>query len=720
MALPLPSNSRAASAALLPALACALLPRIAHADTEASPAIIVHGQMAENRISLEKIETSQIDTPQSLTVLNQDEWQARGVNNLADALRMVPGISLGAGETSWQGNNASLRGFTTRDDMFLDGMRDFAYYYRDPFNSQSIEVLKGPAGILFGRGSTGGVIHQVSKAPESAASTAVSLAAGTDDTRRATLDANQPLGDHGALRVNAMGHTSHVAGRDEALNRRWGIAPTLALGMGTDTRLTLSYLHQEEHNRPDYGIPWFNGAPAPVARSNYYGFSDDYLNTTVNIVTLKLEHDVSNHLSLRNRTRYSSADRSFRTSEAAVPTGIAATTPLEAITVTRNEFSGQSSDLFLQNQTDITANFKTGAWDHTLVGGIELGQEVPRPTYIFHTGVIATNLANPLPQAFAETSSYVRLHAHARAATLGLYALDTIRIGEGWIAIAGLRWDRYKAHYQSTGYSATGAQSSSTDQSPVNRKLSLRGALVYKPAANGSLYLSYADSFNPSAEGITSMISSGRSVAQANLDLRPETGRVIEAGVKWSLLSNRLMASAAVFDTIKSNVRVPDPANSAFNLNGGRQRSRGMELEISGNITARWSLRAGYAYLDTATLWSANPDASGSPRIGAPLPLAPRHSGSLQSDYAFTPRLSAGLGLLFQSSRLGQNTNASYLVAPGYATLEARARYEVAPGFDVQINVSNLTNALYYDQLHPFHVIPGAARSALITLGWKG
>lgn len=720
MVQPSTAPFRAPSAALFPALTFALMPHPACAASDDSRTIIVNGAMADNRVGMDKISTSQGDTPQSITVLDQRELEMRGVNTLTDALRMVPGISLGAGETSWQGNNASLRGFTTREDMFLDGMRDFAYYYRDPFNSQSIEVIKGPAGILFGRGSTGGVIHQVSKAPETASSTTGSVAAGTDDTRRATLDTNQPWGEHGALRINAMGHTSHVAGRDGALNRRWGIAPTLALGMGTDTRLTLAYLHQEERNRPDYGIPWFNGAPAPVARNNFYGFADDYLNTTVNMLTLKIEHDINDHLSLRNRTRYSLANRQFRTSEAVVPAGIAAATPLDAITVTRNEFSGQSSDLFLQNQTDFTASFKTGLGEHTLVGGVEVGQEMPRPIYVFHTGVIPTNLANPQPQIFAETASYVRLNAHARAMTLGLYALDTVRIGSRWIAIGGLRWDRYGAHYQSTGYAATGAISSSTDVSPVNRKFSLRGALVYKPADQGSVYLSYADSFNPSAEGIASMISSGRSVAQANLDARPETGRVIEAGVKWGLMNNRLMASAAVFDTIKSNVRIPDPANSAFNINGGRQRSRGVELEISGAITARWSLRAGYAYLDTATLWSANPGASGSPRIGAPLPLAPRHSGSLQSDYAFTPRLSAGFSLLFQSSRLGQNTNASYLLAPGYATLEARARYDLAPDFNLQINVYNLTNALYYDQLHPFHVVPGAGRSALITLGWKG
>lgn len=689
------------------------------ADTPRHPEIIVTGQQADTHLGLDKIATPLLDTPQAITVLSREELDNRGINTLADALRIVPGISLGAGETSWQGNNASLRGFTTRDDTFLDGMRDFGYYFRDDFNDESIEVLKGPAGILFGRGSTGGVIHQVSKQPTLAPVTAGTIAGGTDSTLRGTLDVDRPLGENAALRITAMGQTSKVADRNEVLNKRWGVAPTLALGIGTDTRFTLAWLHQEERDRPDYGIPWFNGAPAAVDRRNYYGFADDYLNTTVNVVTAKLDHDLSSQTTLHSQIRYSHDTRAFRTSEAVIPAGTAAATPLSAITVTRNEFSGTSVDQFAQGQVDLTTHFATGGIRHTLTAGVELGLEMPRPIYVFHTGVITTNLANPQPQTYAEALSYVRLNARTRAATTGLYAIDTMQLGDRWIAIAGLRWDRYSAHYQSTGYDTTGAVVANTDIAPVNRKLSLRGSLSYKPSKAGNIYVSYANSFDPSAEGITSMISSGRSVAQANVNAAPETGRIIEAGVKYALLGGHLLWTTSAFDILKNNVRIPDPNNSAFNTNGGRQQARGIETELVGHVTAAWSLRGGFSYLRTKTLSDVNPAAAGSPRIGFDLPLAPRYSGSAQSDYAITPKVSIGAGAIYQSSRLGQNTNSSLLVAPGYVTFEARAHVDLSNHLSAQVNLYNIGNKLYYDQLHPFHVIPGAGRSALFTLAWK-
>lgn len=693
----------------------------AHADTAAArDVIVVEGVRPGDTLGLGKIVTPIVDTPQAITTISRDELERRGVNTMTDALRIVPGISLGAGETSWQGNNIILRGFTTRNDTFLDGMRDYGYYFRDPFNSESLEVLKGPGSVLFGRGSTGGIIHQVSKLPSLTPVTEAAVALGTDDTQRATIDVGTRLGDHSAVRLNAMAHVSSVADRDGARNRRWGVAPSIALGLDTSTRLYLSYLHQEEDNRPDYGIPWFNGAPAKVDRDNYYGFDSDYLDTTVNIVTAKVEHDLTDALMLRSQLRYSHNRRAFRTSEAIVPAGTAATTPLEDITVTRNEFSGTSTDEFLQSQTDVTARFATGPLRHTVVAGIELGREMPRPTYIFHQGVITTNLADPPEQAFAETASYVRLRARTRASSLGAFAIDTIELGDRWLAIAGVRWDRFAAHYRSTGYTSTGAVAATTDIERIDKKASLRGSLVYKPTSLSSVYLSYADSFNPSAEGIESLISAGRSVAQANINAAPEKGRIIELGSKWGLLDERLLLTGSMFEIVKTNVRIPDPLVVNANTNGGRQRVRGVEIEAVGQITPRWSVRASYSYLDTETTRSDNPTAGGSPRIGEQLTIAPKHSAVFQSDYALTDQFAIGGGMLYQSSRLGQNSNASLLRAPGYTVFEARARYAITQSVTLQANVYNLTDKLYYDQLHPFHVVPGAGRSTMLSLIWKG
>jgi catecholate siderophore receptor len=253
-----------------------------------------------------------------------------------------------------------------------------------------------------------------------------------------------------------------------------------------------------------------------------------------------------------------------------------------------------------------------------------------------------------------------------------------------------------------------------TDLRRTDRNLSARGSLVYKPGPTSSVYVSYADSFNPSAEGIESLISSGRSVAQANVNADPEQGRIMEAGAKWNL-GDGLLISGSVFEIVKSNVRIPDPSVTNANTNGGRQRVRGLELEAVGRPIPNLFLRANYAFLDTETTDSDNP-AGGSPRIGEQLAIAPRHSGTVQIDYAITDRFSLGGGVLHQSSRLGQNTNASLLRAPGYTLFDARARYAVTDQVAVQLNVLNIGDELYYDQLHPFHVVPGAGRSALLSI----
>ena len=703
-------------------LACSLglmLATAASAENAASEIVVV-GNVVDQSIGLSKVTTNIIDTPQAVSRIGADELKQRGVNNLSDALRIVPGISLGAGETSWQGNNLVLRGFTTRNDTFLDGMRDYGYYFRDPFNSASLEVLKGPGSMLFGRGSTGGVIHQVSKTATLDPVTAMDVAIGTDDTRRITADVDRAIGETIAVRINAMAHRSEVADRDGALNNRWGIPPTIAFVLGTPTRFHLSWLHQEEDNRPDYGIPWFNGRPAQVKRDNYYGFDSDYLDTNVDVVTARIEHDLSDTVSLRNQFRASWAQRAFRTSEAVVPAGTPASTPLANITLTRNEFSGYSTDRFVQNQTDVTLKLGDAALRHTIVAGVELGREMPRPTYIFHEGVITTNLANPPVQTFAQTRQYVRLRARTRADSIGVFAVDTIEAGDHWLAVLGARWDRFDADYRSTGFNATGATVATTRINRIDKKASLRGSIVYKPGTSSSIYLSYANSFNPSAEGIESLISAGRSVAQANVNADPEKGRIFELGTKWGLLDNKLLATASVFEIVKSNVRVPDPSNPSVNANGGRQRVRGFESELTGALTDRWTIRASYTYLDTETIRSDNPTAGGSPRIGEQLAIAPKHSAGLQTDYAATSRFAIGGGMIYQSSRLGQNTNASLLRAPGYTIFEARARYAITDQLSAQLNIYNLTDKLYYDQLHPFHVVPGAGRSALVTLSWKG
>ncbi len=683
-------------------------------------AIIVIGERAPTP-NLDRIATTIVDTPQSISTVTREELVNRGISNLNDALRNVAGISLGAGETSFQGNNAVLRGFTTRNDLFLDNARDYGYYYRDTFDDEGIEVLKGPSSILFGRGSTGGVIHRVSKTPTAQTFGEADLRIGLDDTRRIAGDINiaDPFGQGSGFRINAVYHESAVAGRDTAKSKRWGIAPKLSFALSPDTKLQLGFLHQQERNIPDYGIPWVQGTlanpgfPVAVNRSTYYGFTNDFLDTDVNIVTAKIEHSLSPTTRLRSQIRYSHNNRGFRYSEAIIPAGTLRSTPLADIIVSRNLFEGRSTDEFLHNQTEATTKFSVGGTSHILIAGFEIGREATDPVYITNFAVPRTTLVNPVGGFYNSTpNSFVRLRGQARSTALGVFAIDTVDLSEAWKLILGLRWDSFHTRYESAGFNQAGTQVATTRVSRTDRNLSYRAAIVYKPAKNGSVYVSYANSFNPSGEGVESLISAGRSVAQANLNLDPETSVSVEAGIKWNLFGNKTLLSASVFRIEKKNARVPDPATPGFNSLGGKQRVDGAEVEFNGEILPGWSVRFGYAYLDSKTLSSSLTG----PIVGAPLIITARHMGSISTSYDVTPKFNVGLNFIATSQRLGQNSRASYLIAPGYHLIDLSAKYRFSDKITGQLLINNVADKLYYEQLHPVHVVPGAGRTALATL----
>ena len=272
--------------------------------------------------------------------------------------------------------------------LFIDGMRDFGSYYRDPFNTQEIEVLQGASSAAFGRGSTGGVVNQASKTPDLNRYFTAGLAFGTDLTRRGEIDMNIPiskLGPGASFRLNAMGHISDVAGRDVAENRRTGIAPSLSLGLGTPTRLTLSYFHQNGDDIPDYGIPWLFNGPAPVNRRNYYGLENgNFLRTYDDIGTAKVEHDFNSHITLRNQFRYANYARNVLITEPRI-NNATLTTPLSAMIVTRNQLASNSTETFLNDQLDMSAHFETGKIRHNFVTGFEAGRETSDPTRPIYT-----------------------------------------------------------------------------------------------------------------------------------------------------------------------------------------------------------------------------------------------------------------------------------------------------------------------------------------------
>ncbi|MBB6250724.1 TonB-dependent receptor [Nitrospirillum iridis] len=674
------------------------LPTLSVQDQDAAAAPEYRAERSSNVKLTEKL----LDTPQSVTVISNQEMKDQGVTTLRDALRNVAGISLAAGEGGAQGDSLTLRGFSARSDIFLDGLRDFGSYYRDSFNYQSAEVLKGPDSAMFGRGSTGGTINQVSKTPTLESITAGTATLGTDGMKRLTADVDRALDATTAVRMNAMGTSSFVTGRDGAKNERYGFAPSVAFGIGTPTRVTLSYLHQSENDRPDYGIPFLLGKPAPVDQRNYYGFHSDYLKTDANVVTADVQHDLTSAVTLENQFRYGNYYRNVRITEPQLSTALTPATAadLSKLSVTRNAITARSVETTLDDQATATARFATGFLQHTLVTGVELSRETSDPTRTAWSGVPTTSLLTPNEyQAFSgkgTTSSRVSTTMD----TVAVFAIDTMKFNEQWSLVGGFRYDHIDTDYTQSVSPATAF--SRTDSLPSGR-----AALVFKPTPESSLYASFGTSFNPSAEQLS------LSAATANLD--PESNKTYEVGGKIDLLHDALNVRAALFQTEKDNARVTDPNNSTLNILGGDQKVKGAEIEVTGKLTEEWQVTTSYAYMDGRVIKSTTAS-----QVGRALSNVPHHTFSLWSTYQLTHDLQIGGGANAVSQRIGSSTPvaATNLIntVPGYWTFSAMAKYDIAEKISVQANITNLLDRYYIDQIHPAHLIPGEGRTAQFTL----
>jgi catecholate siderophore receptor len=696
---------------------------VAQNNPQQTERVLIEGQRPEDyRVaapSLPKLTEPLVDTPQSIDTISQQLLQDRAVTNLNDAFRSVPSITIGAGEFKSFGNSPSVRGFVVRTDMFIDGQRDIGDYYRDPFNMQEVQVLEGPASILFGRGSTGGVINQVSKMPGLTGAISGTLTVGTDLTRRATVDINEPLPDLGpnaALRITAMGHDAKVSGRNVAEASRYGFAPSLALGIGTPTRLTFSYFHQSADDVPDYGLPYFGTQPADVPRQNFYGFKSDYMKTGTDIATAKVEHDLNGAITLRNQLRYAYYTQNFRFTEPLIATTIPLTTPLSSVNVTRNVNSGLGQQTMLWDQADATVHFATGIVQHTVVAGIEGGRETAKPEFDNSSGVPTVPLLAPNPDVpFTATSTFPRFKTDSTGDSFAAYALDTLKLGTQWEATGGIRWDYFGLDYHDQNFSTTtpGLVTRTDNLGRIDRMFSYRGALIYKPETNGSVYFSYGTSFNPSGEELSFVVSS-RSFNLSNTDLSPEKNKNIEVGTKWDLFNNRLALTGAIFRSEKTNARVPDPTNAILNVLAGDFRVDGLELGASGRITDNWQIQAGYALLDSHVVKSA----AGAAPVGSPLMNTPKHAVTLWTTYNLGDGFEIGGGGRYVSSQFTQNVPPIKTV-PSFWTFDAMAKYALSERLSLQLNVNNVFDKYYYDQLHFFHVVPGPGRTALLSVNFN-
>jgi catecholate siderophore receptor len=602
--------------------------------------------------------------------------------------------------------------------MFLDGMRDIGMYYRDPFNLDKVEVLEGPDSILFGRGSTGGVVEQDSKMPSLDQFTSAIISAGTNDLARATGDANIPidgLGTPAAVRVNLMADTNTVAERDLVNFNRYGLAPRLALGLGTPTRLVLSYFYQAERDRPDFGVPWYFGTPAPVDRNNYYGFRTDRLKTTADMGTAKIEHDFSDWLTLRDQSRYAAYTRYETASKPGLAANVTPGTALSAAGVALNSFTLASTEKQFQNQLDALVKFVTGPVQHDLDAGAEYDWESSDPKYYTNSGLTNTLVTPNENQTFNPALTYQRVNITTTTNTEGAYATDTLKLGDAWEAVLGARIDRFSVHFNEQVFAVppaiTGVVTATNVKNREDTLPSWHGALLYKPMENGTFYFTYGTSFNPSAETLD-IISSFTTFSLNNENLSPERNRTFELGTKWSLMGGALLLNGSLFETDKVNARIPSDI-PGFNILGGNQQVQGFELMAQGKIADDWNVSLGYDHLSSGTTQTA----PGGPPIGFPLPFAPHNNVTFWTTYQLLPEFQVGGGGQYMGSRYAQTT-APVELAPSYVTFDAMAKYAIDPRFDLQLNVYNLADKYYYDMMHFAFVTPGAGRSAMLTLNY--
>lgn len=676
------------------------------------PEVVVTGDngYAREKVSSPKYTEPLRNIPQTITVIPKEVIKDQGADSLRQVLRNVPGISMQAGEGGVPaGDNLSIRGFNARTDFYSDGMRDLGGYFRDSFNLESVEVSKGPSSASAGRGSTGGSINQVSKWPTLETDYNASFGIGTDDYKRTTVDANQVVdAEKGtSIRVNALWHENDVPRREAVENKRWGVAPSIAFGLGTPTRLVLGYYHLSQDNIPDYGIPWvpetntalpgFRGRPAPVGFDNFYGLVErDYERTTNDVFTAKLDHDFNESLSINNITRASDTDRE---SVITAPRFVNTSTT----TLNRQFQSRDQEDKIVANQTNLLAKFKTGFIQHDVVVGAEFSREEQQNFARTAPAAATADLFAPNPYtAFPGGIRRTGTRNEATADSAAVYLFDTFKFGEKWELPAGVRWESFDVHFTSATPDVPSVRFDRTD-----RMLSGRAGLVFKPTDRGSIYAGYGTSFNPSAEGLTSGFNAALSLVE------PEKSKSYEVGTKWDLFRRRLAASLAFFRTVKTNARTPgaSPSEPPTVLQG-EQRVEGVEIGASGNLTRNWQLFSGATFMESE-IEKSNTAAE----VGNEISNTPKSSYSIWTTYQFPSKLNIGGGAQYVSSRYGNNTNTREVGS--YVTYDAMVSYPVSDRVTLRVNGYNLSDEEYFDSLGGGHLIPGAGRSATVTADVK-
>jgi catecholate siderophore receptor len=631
------------------------------------------------------------DIPQSISVVTKEQIRDQSLLSISDVVAYVPGI------TSHQGENNRdqliIRGNSTSADFFLNGVRDDVQYYRDLYNVERVEALKGPNSMMFGRGGGGGVINRVSKEAGFSSLHEITLQGGSFGNKRFSGDFDQPFGDKFALRFNGVYENSDSF-RDGVDLERYGINPTATLIVGPKTAVKLSYEYFHDGRVADRGIPSFHGRPVDVPIETFFGDPDNsFVRAAVNLASASIDHQAG-RFNIHNRTMFGDYDRFYQNY---VPGAVTADKNFVSISSYNN--ATKRRNLF--NQTDVTFTAATGSVRHNFLAGAEVGRQLTdnlRNSGFFNNS--ATSILAPLSNPVINTPITYRPNAtdannHIKTNLGATYIQDQIEINRYLQVVTGLRFDYFDLNFHNNR--------NGQELRRIDRLVSPRAGVIFKPITPLSFYVNYGVAYLPSSGD---QFSSLTSITQ---QVKPEKFNNYELGAKWDIRRN-LSLTTALYRQDRTNTRATDPNDPTRILQTGSQRTNGYEFGLNGAVTSKWNIAGGYAYQD-AFISSATVSAAKGAQVG----LVPHHTFSLWNNYKVLPRLGLGLGIIHRSDMFAAVDNA--VVLPGYTRADAAVFFSITERWRVQANIQNLFDTQYYLNADGNNNIsPGAPRGARVAL----
>lgn len=702
-----------------------------------------------------KMTEALLDTPKTVQVIKKEVLREQGANSLMEALRNTPGITMQLGENgnTSAGDTFTMRGFSTQNATFVDGVRDLGAISRDVFNLEQVEVVKGAAGSDIGRGASSGYINLISKLPTLDNEVFTTVGYGTSDKSNLTADINQQLSDNSALRLNLMRRDGDVDGRDYVDNSSYGVAPSIAFGLDTATRVYVYSQHVHQDNTPDGGTPTIGmqgfkstlsnatqaarlNSGGKVDAQNFYGSKNDYERIDADMLSLKLEHDLNDVTTIRNISRWGVSDNDR------ILTGInamaAPSANPDSWTVARSRQLLDQQNEILANQTNLTSEFMTFGLRNDLSAGMELMSEKQRTengatalqvidgvTYGAVT-IPAANLYDPDANQFLGRPYKNGVFVDGKTETAALYAFDTLHLDEQWSVNAGMRYEHYTTESDGAALVAIAATPASNDYlltpyslNASDNLTSWNTGLVFKPLENGSIYLAYANSQTPPGSGNFSLSSSASSAD--NPDLEPQETKHVELGTKWDLLDERLNVTLAAYRTENENQVSYDSVSQVY-FQEGKTQVDGVELGVVGQLTNFWQVSAGIAHMETKQVDQASFSTTNGVSKTSGVRWSPDLTATLWTSYTLGD-LTLGGGARYVSEQdryvvSGVDSGTQNMPQiPSYWVADAMAAYRVSDNLNLRLNVYNLFDEEYIESLNNSgaRMRLGAPRSAMLT-----